>query len=40
MKVIATGGLANTSASETNCVNVVDEWLTLRGLRIIWHLNN
>ena len=39
MKVIATGGLAEVVASETNVVDIISPWLTLDGLRIIWELN-
>jgi type III pantothenate kinase len=39
MKVIATGGLAETIAKETAAVDVIAPWLTLDGLRIIWELN-
>jgi len=39
MKVIATGGLAPLIAQETDVIEVVDPWLTLHGLRIIWNLN-
>lgn len=38
-KVIATGGLAATIALETDAVDIVDELLTLDGLRIIYELN-
>ena len=34
--VIATGGLANIVSSETKSIDVVDEMLTLEGLRIIY----
>ncbi len=34
--VIATGGLARTIASETNKIQIIDENLTLEGLRIIY----
>jgi len=34
--VIATGGLAAFIAPECETINVVDEWLTLKGLRLIW----
>ncbi|MCJ7736057.1 MAG: type III pantothenate kinase [Anaerolineae bacterium] len=37
--VIATGGLARIIASETDVIDVVDPWLTLHGLRIIYELN-
>jgi type III pantothenate kinase len=40
MRVIATGGLAEVVARETNAIQVVAPWLTLEGLRIIWELNH
>lgn len=39
MKVIATGGLAETVARETPVIQYVDPWLTLEGLRIVYGLN-
>ena len=39
MKVIATGGLAETVARETPAIQYVDPWLTLEGLRIVYALN-
>jgi type III pantothenate kinase len=39
MQVIATGGLAEIIARETDTIDVVDPWLTLHGLRIIYELN-
>lgn len=39
MKVIATGGMAEIIAKETQVVNFIAPWLTLDGLRIIWELN-
>jgi type III pantothenate kinase len=39
MKVVATGGLAPLIAAETEIIDVVDPWLTLEGLRLIWELN-
>jgi type III pantothenate kinase len=39
MRVIGTGGLAETIARETDVIQTVDPWLTLNGLRIIWELN-
>jgi len=39
MKVVATGGLAEVVASETDVIDVISPWLTLDGLRIIWELN-
>jgi type III pantothenate kinase len=38
-RVIATGGLARLIASETTCVDEIDEMLTLEGLRLIWERN-
>lgn len=38
--VVATGGLAEIIAAETNIVSVVAPWLTLDGLRIIYDLNH
>lgn len=39
-KVIATGGLATVIASEAKCIDVVDEMLTLEGLRILYTRNS
>jgi type III pantothenate kinase len=39
MKVIATGGLAEVVAAETEVLEILAPWLTLDGLRIIWGLN-
>ena len=39
MKVIATGGLAELLAKETDVLEIIAPWLTLEGLRIIWELN-
>ena len=39
MKVIATGGLAEVVASETNVIDIIAPWLTLDGLRILWEIN-
>jgi type III pantothenate kinase len=39
MKVIGTGGLAALIAAETNAIDVVDPWLTLEGLRLVWEMN-
>jgi type III pantothenate kinase len=36
---VATGGLAEIIAEETDVIDVVDPWLTLHGLRIIYELN-
>ena len=35
-KVVATGGLARLVASECESVDLVDEWLTLKGLQLLW----
>jgi type III pantothenate kinase len=35
-RVVATGGLAELIAAETSVIDVVDPFLTLDGLRIIW----
>jgi type III pantothenate kinase len=39
MHVIGTGGLAQTIARETDVIHEVDPWITLKGLRIVWELN-
>lgn len=39
MKVIATGGLAEVIAKETDCIEFIAPWLTLEGLHIIWQKN-
>ncbi len=39
MKVIATGGLAEIIARETEVIQIIAPWLTLDGLQIIWELN-
>jgi type III pantothenate kinase len=39
MKVVATGGLAEIVAKETNVIDIIAPWLTLDGLRIIWERN-
>ena len=39
MRVIGTGGLAQTIAQETDVIEVVNPWLTLEGLRLIWEMN-
>lgn len=39
MRVIATGGLADVIAAETTVIEHVDPWLTLKGLRLIYQLN-
>lgn len=38
-KVIATGGLAELVAHETQAIQIVAPWLTLDGLRMLWELN-
>lgn len=38
-RVVATGGLAEVVARETQVIDVVDPWLTLHGLRIVYELN-
>ncbi|OGN72215.1 MAG: pantothenate kinase [Chloroflexi bacterium GWB2_49_20] len=40
MKVIATGGLAEIVARETDVVQIISPWLTLDGLRLLWDLNH
>jgi len=39
VKVIATGGLATLIDSETKCIDKIDKFLTLEGLRIIFERN-
>jgi type III pantothenate kinase len=39
MRVIATGGLAEIIADETQSIEIVAPWLTLDGLRLIWDMN-
>ena len=39
MKVIATGGLADIVANETEVIQIVAPWLTLDGLQLIWDMN-
>lgn len=38
-QVVATGGLASLVANETDCIQVVDPDLTLKGLRLIYERN-
>lgn len=40
VKVIATGGLAGVIAPETDAIDIVDEKLTLKGLKLIYELNS
>lgn len=40
MKVIATGGLAEIVAQETDVIQIIAPWLTLDGLRILWDINH
>ena len=40
VRVIATGGLASLIASETDTIDVIDEFLTLEGLRLIYAINH
>ena len=37
--VVGTGGLADLIAPHTACIRHVQPWLTLHGLRIVWHKN-
>lgn len=39
MQVIATGGYAKILSQETSCIDRVDSWLTMTGLRLIWEMN-
>jgi len=39
MKVIATGGLADIVARETDVIQIVAPWLTLDGLQMVWEMN-
>ena len=38
-KVIATGGLAEIVAPETDAIDIVDQRLTLKGIRLVYDLN-
>ncbi|MGN7471463.1 type III pantothenate kinase [Brevibacillus sp. SAFN-007a] len=37
--VVATGGMASLVADETSCIHVVDPYLTLKGLRLVYERN-
>lgn len=39
-KVIATGGLSEIIARHTTSIELIDPWLTLDGLRILWEMNH
>lgn len=39
-KVVATGGLAEVIARETDAIDVVEPYLTLEGLRMLFEMNN
>jgi type III pantothenate kinase len=38
-KVVATGGLASLIGDESSEIDIVDSWLTLKGLRLIYEKN-
>jgi type III pantothenate kinase len=38
-RVIATGGLASLISSESNTIEIIDEFLSLKGLRLIYEWN-
>ena len=38
-RAIATGGLADLIAPHSRTIELVDPWLTLEGLRLVWDLN-
>jgi type III pantothenate kinase len=38
-RAIATGGLADIIAPHSRTIELVDPWLTLEGLRLVWDLN-
>jgi len=40
MKVIGTGGLAETIARETLAIDELAPWLTLDGLRLVYEMNH
>ena len=39
LRVIGTGGLAETIARETDAIQIVNPFLTLEGLRMVWEMN-
>jgi len=39
IRVIGTGGLAETMAKQTDVIEIVNPWLTLEGLHLIWEMN-
>jgi type III pantothenate kinase len=39
-RAIATGGLADLIAPHSRTIELVDPWLTLEGLRLVWGLNS
>jgi type III pantothenate kinase len=38
-RAIATGGLADLIVPHSRTIELVDHWLTLEGLRLVWELN-
>jgi type III pantothenate kinase len=38
-RVVATGGLSELVAPHSSTISVVDQHLTLDGLRLVWELN-
>ncbi len=38
-RVVATGGLGRIVAAETNCIDIIDGQLTLKGLRLLYERN-
>ena len=39
MQVVATGGQADKIAAHTTCIDALEPWLTLKGLKLIWEMN-